>query len=90
MSETNTENLLIYNTRKQSSGTIWLLFLFLGWSYGSLGSMVKQIFYYLTFGGFGIWAIYRLITLNGAIKKYNRKIAMEVGLNADDILKLGL
>ena len=56
MSETNTENLLIYNTRKQSSGTIWLLFLFLGWSYGSLGSMVKQIFYYLTFGGFGIWA----------------------------------
>ena len=90
MSERNTENLLIYNTRKQSSGTIWLLFLFLGWSYGSLGSMVKQIFYYLTFGGFGIWAIYRLITLNGAIKKYNRKIAMEVGLNADDILKLGL
>ena len=90
MSEINTQNLLIYNSRKQSSGTIWLLFLFLGWSYGSLGSMVKQIFYYLTFGGFGIWAIYRLITLNGAIKKYNRKIAMEVGLNADDILKLGL
>lgn len=90
MSETNTQSLLIYNSRKQSSGTIWLLFLFLGWSYGSLGNMVKQIFYYLTFGGFGIWAIYRLITLNGAIKKYNRKIAMEVGLNADDILKLGL
>ena len=90
MSETNTQSLLIYNSRKLSSGTIWLLFLFLGWSYGSLGSMVKQIFYYLTFGGFGIWAIYRLITLNGAIKKYNRKIAMEVGLNADDILKLGL
>ncbi len=90
MSETNTQNLLIYNSRKQSSGTIWLLFLFLGWSYGSLGSMVKQIFYYLTLGGFGMWTIYRLITLNGAIKKYNRKVAMEVGLNADDILKLGL
>lgn len=90
MSETNTQNLLIYNSRKQSSGTIWLLFLFLGWSYGSLGSMVKQIFYYLTLGGFGMWTIYRLITLNGAIKKYNRKVAVEVGLNADDILKLGL
>ena len=23
------------------------------WSYGSLGSMVKQIFYYLTLGGLG-------------------------------------
>ena len=85
-----TQNLLIYNSRKQSSGIIWILFLFLGWSYGSLGSITKQIFYYLTLGGFGMWTIYRLITLNGAIKKYNRKIAIEVGLNADDILKLGL
>jgi len=90
MSEKNTEKLLIYNSRKQSSGTIWLLFLFLGWSYGSLGSIAKQIFYYLTFGGFGLWAIYRLITLNSAIKKYNKKIAIEIGLSADEILKLGL
>ena len=90
MSETNTQNLLIYNSRKQSSGTIWLLFLFLGWSYGSLGSMVKQVFYYLTLGGLGLWALYRLFTLNGAIKKYNRKIAVEIGLSDENILKLGL
>ena len=90
MSQSNTENLLIYNSRKISSETIWILFLFLGWSYGSLGSMVKQIFYYLTLGGLGLWALYRLFTLNGAIKKYNRKIAIEIGLSAEDILKLGL
>ena len=90
MSQSNTENLLIYNSRKISSGTIWILFLFLGWSYGSLGNMVKQVFYYLTFGGLGLWALYRLFTLNGAIKKYNRKIATEIGLSAEDILKLGL
>tara|TARA_B100001142_G_C13915641_1_gene493424 strand:+ start:205 stop:477 length:273 start_codon:yes stop_codon:yes gene_type:complete len=90
MSQSNTENLLIYNARKASSATMWILFLFLGWSYGSLGSMVKQIFYYLTLGGLGLWALYRLFTLNGAIKKYNRKIATEIGLSAEDILKLGL
>ena len=90
MSQSNTENLLIYNSRKASSATMWILFLFLGWSYGSLGSMVKQIFYYLTLGGLGLWALYRLFTLNGAIKKYNRKIATEIGLSAEDILKLGL
>ena len=90
MSQSNTENLLIYNSRKISSGTIWILFLFLGWSYGSLGSMVKQIFYYLTLGGLGLWTLYRLFTLNGAIKKYNRNIATEIGLSAEDILKLGL
>ena len=90
MSQSNTENLLIYNARKASNPTIWILFLFLGWSYGSLGNMVKQVFYYLTFGGLGLWALYRLFTLNGAIKKYNRKIATEIGLSAEDILKLGL
>jgi hypothetical protein len=90
MSETSTQDLMIYNSRKKDSSTIWLLFLFLGWSYGSLGKMGLQIIYYLTLGGFGIWALIRLFTLNGAIKDYNRKVAIEVGLNSDDILKLGL
>jgi len=90
MSETNTQNLMIYNSRKKDSTTIWLLFLLLGWSYGSLGKMGLQILYYITFGGLGFWALIRLFTLNGAIKDYNRKVAIEVGLNADDILKLGL
>lgn len=81
---------MIYNSRKKDSTTIWLLFLLLGWSYGSLGKMGLQILYYITFGGLGFWALIRLFTLNGAIKDYNRKVAIEVGLNADDILKLGL
>jgi hypothetical protein len=90
MSETNTQNLMIYNSRKKDSLTMWLLFLFLGWSYGSLDKIGLQILFYLTFGGFGIWTIVRLFTLNGAIKDYNRSVAIEVGLTADDILKLGL
>lgn len=90
MSETNTQNLMIYNSRKKDSTTIWLLFLFLGWSYGSLGKIGLQILFYLTLGGLGIWTLVRLFTLNGAIKDYNRNIALEVGLSADDILRLGL
>jgi len=58
-------------TQKADSTKIWLLFLFLGWSYGSLGQPWKQVFFYLTFGGFGFWTIYRLFTLNKAIRKYN-------------------
>lgn len=79
-----------YNNRRIDKGTAWILFLLLGWSYGSMGSMLKQIFFYLTLGGLGIWAIYRLFTLNGAIKRYNRAIALEVGLDNNDLLKLGL
>ena len=83
MSQSNTENLLIYNARKASNPTMWILFLFLGWSYGSLGNMVKQVFYYLTFGGLGLWALYRLFTLNGAIKK-----AKDSNLNAADLSEI--
>ena len=79
-----------YNTQKADNQTIWLLFLLTGWSYGSLGSMAKQIFFYLTLGGCGVWTLYRLFTLKKAIKIYNRKIAIGCGLSSDDILKLGL
>lgn len=54
--------------------TAWLMFLFLGWSYGSMGQMGKQILYYLTLGGLGLWTIYRLFTLNSAIRKYNDSV----------------
>lgn len=80
----------IYNNRKADSTKIWMLFLFLGWSYGSLGSMGKQVLFYLTIGGLGVWTIYRLFTLNGAIKKYNKKVAIESGLSSDDLMKLNL
>ncbi len=83
-------NFNIYNERKADSSRVWLLFLLLGWSYGSLGSPVKQVFFYLTFGGFGLWTLIRLFTLSGSIKKYNKQVAIESGLTADEVMKLGL
>jgi hypothetical protein len=80
----------IYNSRKLDSSKIWILFLLLGWSYGSMDQMFKQVFFYLTFGGFGIWTIYRLLTLNGKLKKYNRDIAIQSGLSESEIIILGL
>jgi hypothetical protein len=79
-----------YQQRAISPSTAWLMFLFLGWSYGSMNQMGKQIFYYLTLGGLGAWTIYRLFTLNGAIKKYNRDIAMQCGFNGDEVMMMGL
>lgn len=82
--------LTAYNTQSINSTTIWVLFLFLGWSYGSMNQMGKQILFYLTLGGFGIWTLIRLFTLNGAIKEYNRKLAMRIGMDAQQITMLGL
>jgi hypothetical protein len=67
-----------------------LLFLFLGWSYGSMDQVGKQIFFYLTLGGLGVWTLFRLFTLNGAIQDYNKKIAAEVGMDNQEMATMGL
>ena len=82
--------LMAYESRKANPTTIWLLFLFLGWSYGSLDKIGLQILYYITFGGFGIWALIRLFTLNGSIKTHNRMIAGLVGLDNQEMAILNL
>ena len=86
----DTNKLLLYNQKSLKKSTAWLLFLFLGWSYGSMDQIGKQILFYLTLGGFGIWTLFRLFTLNGAIKEYNKKIAAEVGMDNQEMAALGL
>ena len=84
------EAINIYNARKKDNSIIWLTFLFFGWSYGSIGKIGKQIFFYLTLGGLGFWSLYLLFTLNGKIKAYNKVIAAESGLTTEEMVQLGL
>tara|TARA_B110001452_G_scaffold198487_1_gene168479 strand:- start:2712 stop:2978 length:267 start_codon:yes stop_codon:yes gene_type:complete len=81
---------LIYDSKSVNNTTIWLLFIFLGWSYGSMGKVGKQLFFYLTMGGLGIWTLYRLFTLNKAIREFNKKIAIELGVDSKEIAAMGL
>jgi hypothetical protein len=83
-------NLLLVQNQFLKPSTAWLLFLFLGWSYGSMGKMGMQILFYLTLGGFGLWALIRLFTLNGAIRDYNREIAVRNGLNVEQMRMVGV
>ena len=84
------EKQIAYQNRAVNKTTIWLLFLFLGWSYGSMNQIGKQILFYVTFGGFGIWALIRLFTLNDSIKEYNRKIAAECGFETKELIMYNL
>ena len=79
-----------YESQKANSQLIWAVFLIAGWSHGSLNKMGQQIFFYLTFGGFGLWYFCRLFTLSSAIKNHNKSIAIRVGLTSDEMIKLGL
>ena len=85
-----TNKVLIYNSRRANPTTVWILFVFLGWSYGSLGQIGKQMLFYLTLGGLGVWTIIRLFTLNKSIKEYNKKISLEIGLTEEEIKVLGV
>lgn len=80
----------IYQERSIKKSNAWLMFLLLGWSYGSYDKMAKQIFFYLTLGGIGFWAFYKLFTLNRDIKDWNRKIASQAGFSTEEISQLGL
>ena len=86
----DSNKLLAYESRKANPTNIWLLFLLLGWSYGSLDKIGIQILFYITLGGFGIWTLIRLFTLNGAIKSYNRKIATQMNLDNQEMITLNL
>lgn len=79
------DKILLYESLKAKPLKIWLLFLFFGWSYGALDKIGLQILFYLSFAGFGIWGLVRLLTLNDAIEVYNRKIADQLGLFHQEI-----
>ena len=88
--ENDQTKILLAQNQLANKTTTWLLFLFLGWSYGSLGKIGLQILYYITLGGFGLWTLIRLFTLNEAIKEYNKNICVRIGLSADEMLMLGV
>lgn len=86
----NTERLMIYQGRCVKSSTVWLLFFFFGWSYGSMDKIGLQILFYLTAGGLGVWALIRLFTLSSSIKSYNRKVAAQIGMDNQEMATLNL
>ena len=70
-----------------------LLCFFLG-SFGAhrfyVGKVGTAILMILTIGGFGIWTLYRLVTLQRAIRSYNTDIAKDLGFSTDDMSQMGL
>lgn len=67
----------------KSSGTAYLLWFFFGFHYAYLGKWGLQFLYWITFGGFFIWAIIDLFTLSGRVANHNALIFQQI----DDIEK---
>ena len=55
----------------KEKSTAYLLWFFLGAHYFYLNKPGKQILFYLTLGGFGIWMLIDLFRISGMVERYN-------------------
>ncbi len=62
----------------KKTSTAYILLFFLGVHHIYMGSIFKQIAYWLTFGGFGIWMIYDLVTMSDKVKEHNIEIYKQI------------
>ena len=66
-----------YLGKQKETGTAWILFLLLGAFYGYTDQWGKQILFWITLGGCGLWALILLFNVSSGILAYNDKKAME-------------
>lgn len=71
------EKYLLQQKLKTTSNA-YLFWFFLGAHYAYLGQWGKQIAYWLTFGGLGIWTIIDAFRMKSLVEKYNRPILYQI------------
>ncbi|MBE7686511.1 NINE protein [Tenacibaculum piscium] len=62
----------------KKSGTAYLFYFLFGAHYIYLGQTGKQILFWCTFGGLGIWALIDLFTLSSKVDKVNAPILKKI------------
>lgn len=82
--------LLIFNTKiyimskyylmsqMKSTGTAYLCWFLIGCHYAYLGKWGLQILYWITIGGFGLWALFDLFHIPTKVNNYNFRIAEKI------------
>ena len=64
--------------RRKTTGKAFLWWFLFGLHYAYLGQWGWQVAYWLTLGGFGIWAIVDLFRLRGLVRNANHDLAMQI------------
>jgi len=71
-------NKLQLQSEIKSSGTAWIMYLFLGCHYAYLGKWGVQLAYWFTLGGLGLWMFIDMFRLSGLVKKHNNNIYQQL------------
>jgi len=67
-----------YESHRKSGGLSYVLWLCFGFHYLYLGQLGLQLLYWLTFGGFGLWAIIDLLRIPGMVEQKNEAILLQI------------
>ncbi len=67
-----------YNRKEKSISLAYVFHLVAGLAYAYEGKWIKQILFWITFYGFGVWWVVQLFRLPGSIKKTNKEIARKI------------
>jgi len=62
----------------KSTGTAFIMYWFLWSHYAYLGKWGVQIAYWLTIGGFGMWALVDMFRISGMVKRHNNLIYAQI------------
>ena len=65
-------------SKMKSTGMAYLCWFFIGCHYAYLGKWGLQILYWITLGGFGIWAIIDIFTIPSKVEAHNLAIANQI------------
>lgn len=71
-------NKQILQSQLKDSGKAYLFYFFGGAHYAYLGNWGKQILFWITFGGIGIWAFIDLFTMSNKVEKHNVPILHQI------------
>lgn len=66
------------NSKEKEMSTAYICWFLLGVHYFYLGQPMKNILYWVTGGGFFIWAIIDLFRMKSLVEKSNEKIVQEL------------
>lgn len=82
MSATNQDAFLEeYQRQAKGTGMAYLFLLLFGLHYGYLGRWGKQVLFWCTFAGLGIWWFIDVFRLPGIVRDYNKDVATNVMRN---------
>lgn len=69
-----------YKRRRKGTGAAYVLWFLLGWHYAYVGKWGVQFLYWVSFGGFGVWALFDLFRVPGIVRRVNADIAISTML----------